>query len=85
MVPAIAVVSFLVGIVIYGSVSHPESLHQPGITIAATVFVIFWGSLLCYGLINLIFNKIVVNSYGKVFNIVFATLKKSCNRKANIS
>ena len=63
MVPAIAAVSFFVGISINGLVRHPEFLHQ----LAAMVFTIFWGSLLCLGLINLIFNKIIIEEDGITF------------------
>lgn len=64
MVPPFAMISFVVGNVIYGLVRYPEFLQQPGLAIGAMVFVIFWGSLLCLGVITLIFYKIRIEEDG---------------------
>ena len=67
MVPAIAAISFLVAIEVNMLVRHPESLQQTGLTIVALGFTIFWGSLLCLGLINLPFNKMIIEEDGITF------------------
>jgi len=64
MVPPFAGVSFLVGYTIDWLVRYPESLQKPGLAIGAMVFVFFWGSLLCLGVITLIFYKIRIEEDG---------------------